>query len=151
MVIPLSWRWRLQASTKRWCIYCPIFRTVQYAENGGSELLVSERQKSKPRVQTSDLVASSSSIHGWSPNHWITWAIFFSDIMLKSAFLPQKGTETFPSTSARAGYKLIVSNRRLTVSTKNYFTSSYYGENNFSFIINITYLLTYSMKQSPFW
>jgi hypothetical protein len=136
VVILLSWRWRLQAPTKRWCIYCPIFRVVQYAENRGSELLASERQKSKPSVQTSDLVASSSSIHGWSTNHWITSAIFFRDIMLKSTFLLQKGTETFPSTSARTGYKLIVSNRRLMVSRKNYFTSSYDGENNFLFIIN---------------
>jgi hypothetical protein len=81
-------------------------------------------------------------MHGWSTNHWITWAIFFSDFTLKSSFLLQKGTGTFPSSSASAGYKLILSNRRLMVSRKSYFTRSYYGENNFSFTINIIYLLT---------
>jgi len=28
LVGPLPWRWRLQAHTKRWCIYCHIFRAV---------------------------------------------------------------------------------------------------------------------------
>jgi len=100
---PLPWRRRLQAHTKRWCIHCPIFRVVHHSENGGKKLLLNERQKFKPSVQTSDLVASSSSMHGWSTNHWITWAIFFRD-MLKSAFLLQKGIGTFLSISASAGY-----------------------------------------------
>ena len=131
----------MHAPTKRWCIYCPIFSVVQYPENGDSQLLLNERQKFKPIVQTSDLIASSSSMYGLPTNHWITWAIFFSVIMLKPAFLLKKGTGNFPSTSASAGYKLIVSNRSFMVSRKGYSTRSFYSKNNFSFIINITYLL----------